>query len=53
MGDQDSAEASWLVIFTGLKQRDETMMKDYREELDTLLVFVSSFELIGRRITSA
>jgi hypothetical protein len=40
--------SAWLTAFTELKRQDEEMCKEYREEVDTLLVFVrdlgSSFE---------
>jgi hypothetical protein len=32
----------WRVAFEEFKTRDEKMVKDYQEEIDTLLVFVRS-----------
>jgi hypothetical protein len=34
------AEDPWRVAFVELKARDEKMVKEYQEEIDTLLVFV-------------
>jgi hypothetical protein len=34
------AEDPWRVAFDEFKKRDEKMVKDYQEEIDTLLVFV-------------
>jgi hypothetical protein len=36
----ESAEDPWRVAFDEFKKRDEKMVKDYQEEIDTLLVFV-------------
>jgi hypothetical protein len=37
--DTDSAE-EWALVYDELKRRDEQMVTEYREEVDTLLVFV-------------
>jgi hypothetical protein len=31
---------AWRAVYDDLRARDESMIKDYREEIDTLLVFV-------------
>jgi hypothetical protein len=36
----EPAEDPWQVAFVEFKTRDEKMVKDYQEEIDTLLVFV-------------
>jgi hypothetical protein len=36
----EPAEDPWRVAFVEFKTRDENMVKDYQEEIDTLLVFV-------------
>jgi hypothetical protein len=36
----EPAEDPWRVAFVEFKTRDEKMVKDYQEEIDTLLVFV-------------
>jgi hypothetical protein len=36
----EPAEDPWRVVFVEFKTRDEKMVKDYQEEIDTLLVFV-------------
>jgi hypothetical protein len=36
----ESAEDPWRLAFIEFKTRDEKMVKDYQEEIDTLLVFV-------------
>jgi hypothetical protein len=38
-----SESAAWRVMFDELKARDEIMVKEYQEEIDTLLVFVRLF----------
>jgi hypothetical protein len=38
--------SAWLTAFTELKRQDEEMCKEYREEVDTLLVFVRDLELL-------
>jgi hypothetical protein len=39
-GDPEPANDPWRALFVEFKDRDEKMMKDYQEEIDTLLVFV-------------
>jgi hypothetical protein len=36
----EPAEDPWHVAFLEFKTRDEKMVKEYQEEIDTLLVFV-------------
>lgn len=36
-------EEGWQESYSELRRRDENMVHDYREEIDTLLVFVSAF----------
>jgi hypothetical protein len=36
----EPTEDPWRVAFDEFKTRDEKMVTDYREEIDTLLVFV-------------
>jgi hypothetical protein len=36
----EPTEDPWQVAFVEFKTRDEKMVKDYQEEIDTLLVFV-------------
>jgi hypothetical protein len=36
----EPGEDPWRVVFVEFKTRDEKMVKDYQEEIDTLLVFV-------------
>jgi hypothetical protein len=36
----EAADAGWRLVYDELKRRDHKMVKDYREEVDTLLVFV-------------
>jgi uncharacterized protein YecA (UPF0149 family) len=55
IGNQQSAEArredelsrshdsAWQLAFDELHKLDKTMMKEYNDEVDTLLVFVSHF----------
>jgi hypothetical protein len=38
--DREPAEDPWHDAFVEFKDRDEKMVKDYQEEIDTLLVFV-------------
>jgi hypothetical protein len=38
-------EHAWGLTYEELKSRDERMVKDYREEIDTLLVFVCTLPL--------
>jgi hypothetical protein len=38
-------EHAWRLAYEELKSRDERMVKDYREEIDTLLVFVRTLPL--------
>jgi hypothetical protein len=36
----EPTEDPWHIAFEEFKTRDEKMVKDYQEEIDTLLVFV-------------
>jgi hypothetical protein len=36
----EAADAGWQAAYEELKRRDSMMVTDYREEVDTLLVFV-------------
>jgi hypothetical protein len=48
----EPAEDPWRVVFVEFKTRDEKVVKDYQEEIDTLLVFVgSSNHLFVLRLT--
>jgi hypothetical protein len=43
-GETLNETSAWLTAFTELKRQDEEMCKEYREEVDTLLVFVRDLE---------
>jgi hypothetical protein len=49
----EPAEDPWHDAFVEFKDRDEKMVKDYQEEIDTLLVFVRGpHRLFARALTT-
>jgi hypothetical protein len=45
----EAADAGWRAAYEELKRRDTKMVKDYREEVDTLLVFVRFLHVFLRK----